>query len=314
MEVTVIGGHGGIGRFVVAELVTRGHTVSVFDLEDDGGFREEYDYSYVSGDVTEGSSVVDALKGQDAVVHLAALKRPACRENPKLAQEVNVGGSVNVFDAAAELDIRVIHVSSKAIFGHISGRYAYPVYEPLGEEAPRNPVGNVYGLTKMASESYRQVFEDKYDIDAASFRFGSSFGPGKVAFEGKGLLIPDAIEAALRGGTVTLPGGDEKNDMIYFGDIAVGLADAVEASTLNYSTYHLGSGELTSMYDFAEVLREECPDADIRVKSGRNPQNKDHPHYALMDISRARSDFNYEPRHGFAGGIRSYMERLEERE
>jgi len=245
------------------------------------------------------------------VVHLAALKRPTCEENPRIAQEVIVGGTVNVFDAAVNTGARVVHVSTKSVFGHISGAYAYPHYNPLSEDAPQQPVGDIYGLTKRATEGYRKAYVRKFDLDVASFRFASTFGPGKVAVPGKGILIPDAIEGAMRGETVELPGGEEQNDWIYFGDIAVGLADAVEASTLSYPAYHIGTGELNSMRDIAAVLRQECPDATISVADGRNPQNKDHPMYARLDISRARDDLGYEPEYALAGGIRDYIDRVD---
>lgn len=314
MDVVVTGGHGAVGRFVVEELTARDHDVTVFDLADDEALRERLGHHYVDGDVTDEAAITDAIEGADAVVHLAALKRPACEDDPKLAQEVIVGGTVNVFEAAVAADARVVHISTKSVFGHISGTYAYPSYDPLPEDAPQQPVGDVYGLTKRATEGYRQAYVRKFDLDVASFRFASTFGPGKVAVPGKGMLIPDAIEGAMRGESVDLPGGDEQNDWIYFGDIAVGLADAVEAPTLSYPAYHVGTGELKSMRDFAAVLREECPDATVSVADGRNPQSKDHPMYARLDISRAREDLGYEPEYGLADGIRDYIDRLDSEE
>lgn len=311
MDVTVTGGHGAIGRFVLEELHARGHDVTVFDLEDDANLREQFGHDYIEGDLTDRDAVADELDGQDAIVNLAALKRSACNADPKLAQEVNIGGTVNVFEAAVDTDLRVVDVSSKAVYGHISGRYAYPHYEPLSEDGQRNPTGKIYDLTKIADESYRQFYEDRHGIDAASFRFGSSFGPGKVAKVGHGRLIPDAIEGAMRGETVVLPGGDELNDWAYFGDIATGLADAVDADELSYPAYNVATGEGKSMHDFAAVLRDECPDADVAVDDGRNPQDKAHPQAAVLDISRAREDLGYEPQYGVAGGIRDYMERID---
>jgi len=285
--------------------------VTVFDIADDEGLREQYDYAYVDGDVTDEGAVEAAVGGADAVVHLAALKRPACEEDPKRAQAVNVGGTVKVFDAAAAAAVRVVHVSTKSVFGEVGGPYGHPHYEPLSEDAPKRVVGDVYGLTKTATEAYRRAYIRKHDLDTASFRFASTFGPGKVAVPGKGMLIPDAIEGAARGKTVELTGGDHLNDWIYFGDVARGLVDAVETSTLSYPAYHIGTGELNSLRDFATVLRDVCPDASITVEGGLDPQEKDHPVYARMDASRARSDLGFEPAYGLEGGIRDYVERLD---
>jgi UDP-glucose 4-epimerase len=310
MDVVVTGGHGAIGRFVVEECISRGHDVTVFDIEDDEEQRASFGYDYEKGDVTNAEAVESCLDGSDAVVHLAALKRPACNDRPKLAQEVNIGGTVNVFEAVVGTDTRVIQVSSKSVFGQASGPYAYPRYEALDEGTPKQSVGDIYGLTKTATESYRQVYVREHQIDAASFRFASSYGPGKVAVPGKGMLIPELIEGAPRGQKITLPGGDEQNDWIYFGDIANGLVDAVEAPQMNYPVYHVGTGRLNSLSDFATILREGCPDAEITVEAGLNPQNKDHPLYAKMDISRAQSDLGYEPEYTLRDGIQEYLNRI----
>lgn len=311
MDVLLTGGHGAVGRFVIEELHRRSHDVTVLDPADDETLRSRMGHDYIDGDVTDEAAVADAVDGADVVVHLAALKRPACEDDPTIALDVNVGGTVNVFEAAVAADARVVHISTKSVFGHISGTYAYPHYDPLPEDAPQQSVGDIYGLTKRATESYRQAYVRKFDLDVASFRFASSYGPGKVAVPGKGMLIPDAIEGALRGEHVELPGGDELNDWIYFGDIANGLADAVEAPELSYPAYHIGTGTLHSLRDFADVLREACPDATITVADGRNPQNKDHPMYANFDISRARADLGYEPEYSLAEGIHDYMDRAD---
>lgn len=311
MRVLVTGGHGAVGSFVIEELVARGHDVTVFDLQDDKEQRVTLGYEFVEADITDAEAIESSVKKNDVVVHLAALKRPACNNNPKLAQEVNIGGTVNVFEAAKDTDIRVIQISSKSVFGSISGSYTRPLYEPLSEGVPKQSIGDIYGLTKVATESYRQAYVRKYDIDIASFRFASTYGPGKIAVEGKGMLIPDLIEGAPRGETIELPGGDEYNDWIYFGDIANGLADAVEAPSLNYPAYHIGTGRLNSLKDFANVLRDGCPDATITVEDGFNPQNQDHPLYARMDISRAQSDLGYEPEYTLRDGVRDYLDRID---
>lgn len=311
MNVLLTGGHGAVGRFVLEELDRRGHDVTVFDLNDDEALQTRLSYNYIHGDVTDTAAVKQAMDNMDVVVHLAALKRPACENDPKLAQEVIVGGTVNVFEAAVAANTRVIHVSTKSVFGQVSGTYAYPHYDPLPEDAPKRSVGDIYSLTKRAAENYRQAYARKFDLDVASFRFASTFGPGKMAVPGKGMLVPDAIEGAMKGDSVDLPGGDELNDWIYFGDIANGLADSVEAPTLTYPTYHLGTGELRSLKDFASVLRKECPEATVTVEDGYNPQNKDHPMYARLDISRAQEDLSYEPEYSLADGIRDYMNRLD---
>lgn len=310
MDVLVTGGHGAIGRFVVEALDERGHDVVVFDLEPPDPEWGPWPAEFVKGDVTDAGAVDSAVGNVESVIHMAALKRPACEADPRQANRVNVGGTINVFEAAASSSVRVIQVSSKSVIGQAAIPHAYPTYEPLQESAPTLPTDDIYGLTKAATEAYRRAYVRKHDLDVASVRFASSYGPGKVAVPGKGMLIPDLIEGAARGDSVTVPGGDEGNDWIYFGDIAHGLVDAVEAPSLSYPVYHIGTGRLETLVDFASELESMCPDADITVDGGLNPQDQTHPKYARMDISRARCDLGYEPRYTLRDGIRDYIDRI----
>lgn len=313
MDVLVTGGHGALGRFVVEELAARGHDTTVLDLEDDEARRSAGGYAFVQADITDADAVASAVADHDAVIHLAALKRPACEADPQLATEVNVGGTVAVFEAAVAADARVVQISSKSVFGHVAGAHAYPSYEPLDEGAPKHVTGDIYGLTKAATEAYRASYVEKHGLEAASFRFASTYGPGKVAVPGKGMLIPGMIEGAARGETISVEGADELNDWIYFGDVANGLVDAVEADEFSYPVYHIGTGRLRSVADFATILKERFPEASIEVSGGRNPQGQEHPMYARLDISRAISDLGYEPRYDLQAGIDDYLERLDDR-
>lgn len=310
MDVLVTGGHGALGTYVVDELLNRGHLPTVFDRMDDPDRRADVGYDYIEGDITDPELIETAAVDHDVIIHLAALKRPACEADPRLATQVNVEGTINVFDAAVSADATVVQVSSKSVFGHITGDYAYPTYRPLDEGAPKAQTGDIYGLTKAATEAYRESYVTKHGLNAASFRFASSFGPGKVAVPGKGMLVPSMIEGVARGKSVRVSGGDELNDWIYFADIANGLVDAATAGEFTYPVYHIGTGRAESLRDFASVLEEAFPDADIDVAGGRNPQEQDRPMYARLDISRARADFDYYPRYTLRTAIAAYLDRL----
>lgn len=313
MDVLVTGGNGSIGRFVVEELVSRGHDVTVFDIQTRSTTRE---VSFVEGDITDREGVTRAISDNDTVVHLAALLPPGSEESPSRADRINIGGTLNVLNAATQADARTIVASSKAVYGHVSAEHAYPQYEPLAEDVQKSPM-NVYGLTKLASEHFCKDYANNRGLDVASVRFASTYGPGKTQEYGDHgdygdvTLISKLIESAARGEEVTVSGGDERNDYLYYADIGNGIADAVESQQLNYRTYNLGTGSLVTLHDFAEILRELCPDADLTVEEGLDPYDRDHPRYCRMDIARARSDLGFEPRYTHHEAIRDYIEQLD---
>jgi UDP-glucose 4-epimerase len=172
MHVLITGGSGCIGRCVVDELLARDHDLTVFDLAE-----PHVDaVTFVEGDVTDAESVADAVDGVDLVVHMAALIRS---EDTAALQRVNVGGTLDVLDAAVASDARVLYVSSKAVFGAIGGRHGHPEYVPLGPDAPRTPV-IAYGISKFAAEQYCGLYAEEADLEVACLRFGGTYGPGQL--------------------------------------------------------------------------------------------------------------------------------------
>jgi nucleoside-diphosphate-sugar epimerase len=303
MQVLVTGGSGAIGRFVVDGLRASGHDVTVFDIEPpkgDGG-------DYVNGDITDEDDVQRAVEQEDVVVHLAALLPRACRRNPRRAEAINVGGTLNVLEKAAEEDIRVIYASSKAVFGTTTGVNTHPEYQPIGEDAPKSPT-SIYGVTKATVEQFAADYRQD-GLDAAAVRFASTYGPGKGDAHGDLAMLPNAIRRAADGKTVQLKGADQCNDLVYYRDIARGITAAVETDELQYPTYHIGSGKVFSIHEFAEALHEYT-DAPINVEEGLNYRDADHPSYCQLDISRARSDLGYQPAFSIRDGVKDFLANL----
>jgi nucleoside-diphosphate-sugar epimerase len=303
MNLLVTGGSGAIGTFVARELRDADHDVTVFDIEP-----PEIDgVAYVEGDVTDADAVAEAVSAADAVVHLAALLPDACERDPPRAEAVNVGGTLNVFEAAHDRGTRVVYASSKAALGTPTGVHTHPVYEPIGEDAPRSPT-NLYGVTKASIERYAAAYRAD-GMDVAALRFASTYGPGKGQAHGDLALLPNAIRRAAAGDRVRLTGADQRNDLLYYGDIARGVAAAVETDELTHAVYHIGSGEAVSIRTFAEALREQT-DAPIEAEGGLNYRDADEPSYCRLDISRARADLGYEPAYPIERGVRDFLKRL----
>jgi UDP-glucose 4-epimerase len=151
----VTGGSGFIGSHVVDRLLERGaREVVVFDkvvrrenLEHAAGA-----VAVVEGDVTDARAVRDAADGVDGVFHMAVLPLGPSVENPQLAHEVNVGGSLNVFEAARDAGVeKVVYSSASSVYGDTE--------ETTDESHPLN-TRTMYGATKLAGELYLRAFND----------------------------------------------------------------------------------------------------------------------------------------------------------
>ena len=154
MRVLITGGAGRLGINVGKAFIKGGFQVRVFDLDTPGnrssvkrlGRKTEVYW----GDITHPDSVQKALKGVNAVVHMAGILPPVAYEKPELAYRVNVGGTRIIVEHLKQMDISIpfIFTSSVAAFGPTPD-----VTKPLcPEEHDANPKG-AYGETKLQAEN-----------------------------------------------------------------------------------------------------------------------------------------------------------------
>src|SRR4029077_20989263 len=120
-QVVVTGGSGKAGRAVVRDLVDHGYEVVNVDLTPS----PEPVAPFLRADLTDLGETIEALRGADAVVHLAAIPAPRIRTVERTF-EINIRSTYNVFSAAAQLGLRrVVWASSETVLGlPFGGRHA----------------------------------------------------------------------------------------------------------------------------------------------------------------------------------------------
>ncbi|MEM2196787.1 MAG: SDR family NAD(P)-dependent oxidoreductase, partial [Sulfolobales archaeon] len=158
LRVLVTGGAGFIGSHLVRELVFRGYEVRVLDNLSRGSLQNIHDVlssvELIVRDVRDYEAVEKAVRGVDAVVHLAALTDvgESLRE-PNLYTEVNVVGTLNLARASRRVD-SFIYASSSAVYGD-------PVKIPIPEDHPLHPK-SPYGASKASGELYLMSYSKVY--------------------------------------------------------------------------------------------------------------------------------------------------------
>ena len=171
MRIAITGGNGRIGRAVTALAVSEGHAVVSIDRVPPPGDAARAGVTDVQAEVADYAAVEQALKGCDAVVHLAAFPSPWGHPDHEVHNN-NVVGSYNVLSAAAQLGIR--HVCQASSINAIGGAYSrWPRYDyfPLDEQHPTYNE-DPYSLSKWICEQQGDSFARRYEtMSIASLRF-----------------------------------------------------------------------------------------------------------------------------------------------
>src|SRR3984885_8102382 len=166
-RICVTGASGQAGRAVVRDLLEHGYDVAPTDI---AATKTEMENGMVRADLTDYGEAVEALRGADAVVHMANIPAPGLY-TPAVTFNTNITMNFNVFQAAANLGLsRVVWASSETTLGlpfDVPPRYA-----PVDEDHYPVPT-TTYGLSKVATETIAGHFAEWSGIPFVALRFSN---------------------------------------------------------------------------------------------------------------------------------------------
>ena len=274
----VTGGAGFIGSHLVEELLKRGQRLEPY-LDK---------IELVEGDLRSQHTVRDAVAGIDFVLHQGALPSvPRSVKDPVTTNEVNVGGTLNVLDAAREAGVkRVVYASSSSVYG---ANTAIPKREDMIPQ-PISP----YAVAKLTGEHYCQVFCRTYGLETVSLRYFNVFGPGMDPNSTYAAFIPIFFVGMLEGRPLTVNGdGTVSRDFTYITNVVEANMCAVEAEGVGGEVFNVACGASMSLNEVIAKLRELLGTAgDISY----GPDRVGDVPLSLADIDKARTQLGYEPR------------------
>jgi nucleoside-diphosphate-sugar epimerase len=258
----VTGALGCIGAWVVRNLIRAGERVVAFDLgEDLRRLRlivtpEELSRAlFVRGDITDFAQVQRVMDEHDIthVIHLAGLQVPFCRANPVLGAQVNVVGTVNIFEAARRRSgrtERVVYASSIAVYDADDAKPG----EPLPNDAAGHPA-TLYGVYKQANEGTARVYWRENGVSSVGLRPYIVFGPGRD--QGLTSAPTKAMLAAAAGQPYHIPYGG-RADYEYADDVAKTFIACALVPFHGAEVYHL-PGAMLSMAEVVAAIEAAAP-------------------------------------------------------
>ena len=251
----VTGGAGTIGSTLVDQLLTAGVAhVDVLDNLVRGRIANLDEalasgrVTLVEGDVRDRDLVHDVTRGQDLVFHQAAIRITQCAEEPRLALEVLVDGTFNVYEAAVAHHVdKVVSASSASVYG-MAEEF------PTGERHHHHNNDTFYGAAKSFNEGMLRSFRAMNGIDYVLLRYFNVYGPRMDVHGLYTEVLVRWMERIVDGMPPLIFGdGQQTMDFVYTSDIARANVLAA-ASDITEGVYNVASGQETTLLGLAEAL------------------------------------------------------------
>ncbi len=304
-KVLVTGADGFIGSHLTEALVKRGHDVRAFVLYNSfnsWGWLEhapsdiQDNLDVFSGDIRDPHGVKEAMKGCDAVLHLAALIAiPYSYHSPDTYVDTNIKGTLNVLQAARELGVRrVIHTSTSEVYG--TARFV-PITEEhsLQGQSP-------YSATKIAADQLAYSFHAAFGLPVVIARPFNTYGSRQSARA----VIPTIITQIANGRRqIKLGAVTPTRDFNYVHDTVAAFIATLESDAGVGEVVNFGSNFEISIGDTAQLIAEAMG-VEIEILSDEarlRPANSE-VERLWADNRKAKALFGWEPAYGGREGFK----------
>ena len=172
MKVAIYGGSGFIGSWITKFLLNNNFQITIFDKKTNKDFLNRIigqnveKIDFVEGDILEYETVLKTAKDHSVLINLVGLMTPDCSNNPRLGNQVNIIGSINVFEAALEAKCNlVVYTSSGGVYGQKDKINPFPETH--------------YGAYKLAIEGIARAYNLESKLNSFGLRPFVVYGPGR---------------------------------------------------------------------------------------------------------------------------------------
>jgi UDP-glucose 4-epimerase len=301
-RILITGGAGVIGSNLADRLVELEPAEIVILDNFDRGRRDNLDWAaargslaIVDGDVRDRALVRDVTRDIDVVFHQAAIRITQCAEDPRLAVEVLVNGTLNVVEAAVEAGVeKVIAASSASVYG-LAERFPTPeAHHPYANDT-------LYGAAKTFNEGLLRSFHSTHGLDYVALRYFNVYGPRMDVYGVYTEVLVRWMERIAEGRPLLILGdGSQTMDFVYVGDIARANVLAAESEATD-EVFNVASGVETSLVGLAQALLRVM-DSDLSIEYGPERAVNKVPR-RLADTTLAREVLGFEAEVGLEEGL-----------
>jgi NAD dependent epimerase/dehydratase len=303
--ILITGADGFIGSHLTEALVRLGYKVRAFVMYNSFNSWGWLDHcapeikgqlEIFSGDIRDPRGVKEAMKGCEAVLHLAALIAiPYSYHSPDTYVDTNIKGTLNVLQAARELGVkRVIHTSTSEVYGSAQ-------FVPITEEHPLQGQ-SPYSATKIAADQLAYSFYASFGLPVVIVRPFNTYGPRQSARA----VIPTIIMQIANGKRqIKLGAVSPTRDFNYVQDTVSGFIAALSSEKGLGEVINLGSNFEISVGDTAQLIAETM-NTEIKIITDEErlrPKNSE-VERLWADNTKAAQLFGWQPSYGGREGFK----------
>ena len=303
-RVLVTGADGFIGSHLTESLLEKGYEVKAFSFYNsfnswgwlDSLPKEKLDQIEVfTGDIRDPNGVREAMKEVDAVFHLAALIAiPFSYHSPDSYVDTNIKGTLNVLQAARDLDLeRVLVTSTSEVYGTAQ-------YVPIDEKHPfqgQSP----YSATKIGADRLAESFYRSFQLPVSLVRPFNTYGPRQSARA----VIPTIISQLLAGKEeIKLGSLTPTRDFNYVKDTAAGFIAIAESERTIGEEINIATQHEISIGELAQTIIDQInPKATIVCDEQRLRPEKSEVNRLLGSNAKLKALTDWQQQYTFQQGV-----------
>jgi UDP-glucose 4-epimerase len=267
-QVLITGGVGFIGSNLARRLVQLGAKVTLadslipvyggnlFNIDD---IRDRVTLNIT--DVRDPFAMAYLLQGKDFLFNLAGqTSHLDSMANPQTDLDINAAAQLYILEACRQHNpaVKIVFASTRQLYGK-------PEYLPVDESHPIRPV-DVNGINKLAGEWYHLLYNNVYGIRACALRLTNTYGPGMRVKDARQTFLGIWIRNAIEHKPILVFGdGSQLRDFNYVDDVVAALLLAAHDPRADGQVFNLGSREVVSLKQLAQMLRELHPGIELQV-------------------------------------------------
>lgn len=303
----VTGGAGFIGSNLCEAILEMGCKVKSLDDFSTGKqenvdlFLNHPNYTFIKGDITDLDTCMEACENVDYVLNEAAWGSvPRSIEMPLYYERVNIGGTLNMMEAARRQGVKkFVYASSSSVYGD------HPVL-PKKEGQEGNTL-SPYALTKRVDEEYGRLYKKLYGLDTYGMRYFNVFGRRQDPDGAYAAVIPKFIKQLMRGEQPVINGdGKQSRDFTYIENVIEANLKACKApSEAAGESFNIAYGGREYLIDIYYHLADAL---GKKTEPLFGPERAGDIKHSNADIAKARELLGYEAEWDFERGIAEAIE------